>query len=1661
MSVNVISIPPIRPTIISSFPALGQTLQNDVLSNSDLVTQMAGPVHLPNSWMTVTGSTTLQSTVSIVAGVNDQFTIKCAPWIMATAKAMQPGMTKRSVPPPNAAFQSTWPTGVPDQSIPFQAQINTPVAVQDYLYNYVVNTQPVGTDSIQCSGSPYYQSTAMNNLNNYNMVSFLSDKNSCLIQVGETNNLAAGDPIGYRPLLDLGAMTDPPPFTAMYPSPNVNFAISASKCDTFDIFRTDHVTQYNTNNFCVLDDTWVQAGKPNPDALNFQVVGVQTIDNFLSFNQIAKSYGSDWFHTCSYTNTQGEAAAFTGVTNVKPDYTATVGQFTYDTQWTNKVFNNTNIGDSGTNLRPQAANLGTTTTLFRANSTLAHQPNAFVRAIFFIIDDTLAMAANTSSDNPFIFPINCSPESAMNSSLTNPGKTFQVKIGHTYLPFLNGGGNMFSAFWPTPCQAVTKNAPCSRTTSGTRNSSFCHPSKTLRGNPNSAKGDGTKGVFQTGNFFDGVLQAQVNFGTIDFPKNGYVQPLTRQLFFNMQVMQANDTSSDPTNNFISPCVQWFPEGYTTECRFVYTYRPAFMFKDAGGVYGNQFNGKFTEMLTWTTTVKIPAGNYLLDKLVEVVNEAVNRPDANGNYPLYQRISPGELGTSMILTSSDMQEDRVPWTAANSQCQELNPKGNRTGPSSAGHQGRGCMAFQGPASDFFAGAAEFTFSYNATTSRIQFQNTSTLYAPIATTTTQLRAGISSAFAAFASFNRGPNDPILVGNGGQLTVVSTTGGSSTPSQPDPIFLQNNVTMYPLLPSNTSTSISNTVDLTSYGAGASDLGSNSAGQAQLGISATGINNTWQLTKTADGDNNATPFFLNFCSLGTSFDVADMFQSALDGFVTLNPYGSGNYVGSTGVMLMSMCDSKNPTEVAFWTTLGYDAGALSKMWDPEFRYVKPIEGAYYDFHTESLQFDKSAFCVSNENPELATHMPMWAFTSSPYYNPSTFATNTAAQLQAFINTLPLYNVEISANENVTALTPCGGLSSISSSIFPADVFSGFPQWTINNYIPTTPPPSQNTWPEFWVQFDVGNALWNDPNSDIFGQNRNYYVGLAALSNNARGTPNEPSTLLYPIDPTYLVANQAKATSGAVNICALTLFAANPYNMHGSSVSNCYPGIDMFPSTMTCVGTSTVWEQPALNMYPPTIGQWTGGNWARPSGEAGTLSSLRGSEFLQGSCVMQAGYTSYVQDFYDNFASLPDNGYIPLVEVCNNSSRGVPSPWCDPSTFGNFSTYVTGNNVYRSPEFLTRFMTLADQFKMAVPFYTGFTGANRPTISYYSGYCEYVDPRYYNLFGYNLSTSYLDGLINWHNMWSGTGTDPSPPTWFSFIQAHAGNYGMTSPMAGRIHCDQIAPYYFNCAPCSTYRGLTTGIPTKSELMMNQSLKGEWQNELNQIGHESDVLCFVVNATYNNPASSVFNTKYQIPILTGTDFYPPSDFSQLGQCSPQSLVGTGQNTTGTDLSEPIQIPTPTANPTLGDGVLNPLEFLAAGILNLRVRGVQFNPGCFAVVQGRINGDYIPMSFVQSSITQNIVSFTSEVTWNIPEQYVDYLEFAFFDVDNKPVTNLTNVRIILTFTLTASPTQAEQALANQQTVEQVQAGVPVATGSDGPNSFAVQTGSGLIHWRVMM
>lgn len=407
------------------------------------------------------------------------------------------------------------------------------------------------------------------------------------------------------------------------------------------------------------------------------------------------------------------------------------------------------------------------------------------------------------------------------------------------------------------------------------------------------------------------------------------------------------------------------------------------------------------------------------------------------------------------------------------------------------------------------------------------------------------------------------------------------------------------------------------------------------------------------------------------------------------------------------------------------------------------------------------------------------------------------------------------------------------------------------------------------------------------------------------------------------------------------------------------------------------------------------------------------------------------------------------------------------------FSQYVSStppagvsSSVIRT--FSRMLMYALDALTLIVPKYatpiTNFTV--RPAIVSWLPYLQFYHDNYAYMpnvatGGYPFGTNGFGDIYgmldscwsNWQASPVGQGGSP-----YLGLTAWSRWYSMLSnfPRAGRVCCDQIAPYTFNHTPCTAYRSFGTGLVTKEEASQSINTNFPWQTapylsgaapfaaELSMVGQESDSFAVVTNYTITSGNQGCLAYTFGNSVAAE----PGNDYGSAGAVQLNPMPINVQS--DVDPSDPVQYVTNlsrflTANTV---PVVNQ-DFVTNGVLLMRIIGMNFTTTCTAYIKGQASQSFIPMTFSTASDIIQTLAFESPDTWNVPCQTIDALTFQFYDLNLQPATFLTNVRLILTFTPTGQLTQLDTAMTTQSSLLQVQSNTQPQITQTGPNATAVQ------------
>lgn len=1348
------------------------------------------------------------------------------------------------------------------------------------------------------------------------------------------------------------------------------------------------------------------------------------------------------------------------------------------------------------------------------NFTYDHQIS-FVTSLTFLMNRKLAEEDNLNQGY-HVFSINNSEHSAFHSHFTNPAQSYEIKIGHCWLPFINrSGNNLFHPGWPIPCHQVLNAAPQPSAASlGNRlQSDF---TTFLGYNADPQFGDCYNWSYNSANRTELATGANIKFGTCDFPKNRTFLPGYEPTFYNFpntawpivgfgannvfinqvynpevsltafvqpvnggMVVNVENNGFQYSNNWLTA----FPEGVCSDGAFVYTGRMAVLMKETLSSSG-EHTGNYTTPEIWTFTFEIPVGMYSANSLLYALNKALNTPIENSqDFPLYRYVNMRDNNYLCVATDY-VDDDLLAWSGTNNPCQG---PANRQGPSSIGCAGRIISAKKGPNTFVQLGARNFQFAINAD-GKLAFTGTYTVNSPDVLGTSTLADGVPSVYYLPTSYSRSGIDPPLWGDLGQIDLLAST---LTQLVIDPVCWASSPAVRMI--NVVEASSDNAADQLSRGfVGGDNLNVvvNSSNQA---VSVQYLPNLqYAETRSLATDvliqqgSKTFPALQNYLgNIWPSIAIIDLATHAkysIQNGIYFNPCSSAFLPGSTGIQILSLCDG-SATEMNFWGQLGFDASLLINFWTPKFENVLPVEGRYYNPNTQQYGFDPQAFCISNENPQLFRQLPLWYAQSAVGFPTSGNSSQQAAWINAsFLPTLPTYDFYIpyyvSKNATADVSNPEGAISAVNTygwtngilnrtvkystncPLF-CTVFTGLPDYLLEGEA-TIDPWEQISTKDFQLQAYVGEA--GALGCCLNGMQK--FIGI--IDGKGSGDSlNSPYEIVYVLMP--------PGDEGINALISVTdLVGMNPYNLHQAVPRPLNAGI------FGCTYDPNVVDVAAGKcLWPMNVD--VGGNLWRPN------------------------YTGFLPVSYLNNLSQVGASYEP---VC-----GSMACWPPPLSGRDADNYIlqytagmpllsmVGKTGLRQCPVTTQafdvgawsfthttLMKLLDQLQVYCPQYA--YDANNP-----------LSPPSITGLQYYMQGA-TDALASYGPRPDATNVPPAPGSWVDcmvlYIQGNNSTAGATAyggspfwmtngsnatpaltplnsylslqdglgwqvPIAGRIRCDQIAPYYLNSTPLQYERG-TAGLQSSMDISSNYAASypdyvgNATHYTCNSVtdtytcmtqGGESRMISYCTNLSILDSKSLGYIYNSSTTAISGGSFANPlTAQTNLANCNPPSIPTSGSG--NTDPSDPIQITSLFTQNYIAYGQFQVGNLNEDGMFLLSIRGTpNFELAMATWIDGFRARNYIPVAVQSSSGLTNTISFNTSVPFDTAAQIIDQLNFEFYDVTLQPLRNIVNIRLLLTFTPTGQPTPEELAFITGASPAQIASQVPSQVNYAGPNSLLAQ------------
>lgn len=1151
------------------------------------------------------------------------------------------------------------------------------------------------------------------------------------------------------------------------------------------------------------------------------------------------------------------------------------------------------------------------------------------------------------------------------------------------------------------------------------------------------------------------------------------------------VANLQESGSQYSNNWLCE----FPEGVCSDGAFVYTGRMAMLYSETLDNAGNH-TGNYTTPYSWKYTFVIPPGMYTANSLLYAINKEINTqiPGTN-DFPLYRYVDMRDGG--YICSATDYEDDDLlPWAARHNACQT---GANRQGPSSVGNKGRIVSIKKGPNTVVQLGAKNFSFNINAD-GKLAFNGTYTIDSSDVIATSTLADGVAAVYYLPTSYSRSGIDPPLWGNLGQTDLSATTEAVLV-VDPECWAQAPSVRMIRILESDT-TNLANNLS--------KGFGYTTNVQCQFN-SAGSVTGTQIIPDLLYSENNTIasgiliqqsaqtfPAAQNYT--GNSWpsivvtDLATHAQASINMGIYFNPCGSAFLPGSTGIQIMSLCDGSK-VERKFWETLGFDPDNLVNFWRPSYETVLPIEGMYYNPNNSTYGYSKEAFCVSNESPYLWRSVAKWYIMSAPSFPISASVSTQIDWINnTFLPTLPIYYFDVPYFASYGAVSLTAPASD--NTIFGNNVTG----W--GNGVLTNSARFGTNCPLFCTVFagipdyydPASDHVWNDfekmaPDDFMlkaYLNNGNFYTALNGQQKYAAvlDGPGSGAAGSGDLDFLHVVISEVNHFA---EISITDLVGMNPYNMHQSIPRPLNSGIfaTSYSTTQTDVdvsGLSCNWPIEYLQgQAPPGNDNALGKVLYRPtytgctqSGWFANLSQTYGEyELISGTMISWPFPASGGHE--DGYWAVEYSEGSPLI--------GINAKHC--------AMVINGTSEYGGIYFSHRsFQRLLDQGQLMCPTYT-YNVATPDVVPVLSGLDYYLQ-------------SGTDAIVGYGPRWSGVGPAPflNPTVRFSWIEILAitiqeycdsvttigdgfpycmypnaeaiplyqwmnlrDRGGWQIPVAGRIRCDQVPTYYYNSTPLQYERG-TAGLLSEPDIRQVFSAQFPLYNSRGthympdqdgyavNIGSESRKVKFCTNLSITNSVclGYIFNSSTST-IAGSTYANTVANISSSTFPSPQiPTVGSGN----VDPSDPVQITNLFAQSYTAYGPFQNGNLNQDGMFVVSIKGT---PNFELAVPSWINGfrarNYIPVAVQSSYGLTNTISFNTSIPFNVAAQIVDTLLFEFFDVNLKPLTNIVNIRMLLTFTPTGQPTPEELAFISGAAPAQIQSQVPSQVNFAGPNSILAQ------------
>lgn len=1137
-----------------------------------------------------------------------------------------------------------------------------------------------------------------------------------------------------------------------------------------------------------------------------------------------------------------------------------------------------------------------------------------------------------------------------------------------------------------------------------------------------------------------------------------------------------------SNNWLCP----FPEGVCSEGAFVYTGRMAVIMQETKNAQG-EHTGNYTTPLIWSHTFTLPPGNYTANSLLYEINKQISAPISSSlDFPLFRYVDfrDGDI----LAVATDYEDDTLtPWSSSTHACGRPD---NRSGPDSLNHAGRIVSVKKGPNTKIQLGARNFGFLINAD-GKLSFTGTFTVDSPDALATSTLASGVPSVYYLPTPYARSGIDPPLYGDLGQLDLAA----------PTPTQLVIDEECWSLAPSvrmiNTLEAsvyyTANNLTLGFFGASGIVAETNTSNQVTSVqyLPATTFQEAYGLSETlfVQQSTPAFPNLQNFAgklwSTLVVLDLATAARYSIQNGIYFNPCGSAFLPGSTGIQILSLCDGSD-LERAFWETVGFNPDTLVNFFTPKYETVLPIEGLYYNTNTAEYEYSKEAFCVSNESPWLWKNLSNYYFESAPGYpyngtNAQKLAwLNGVGPTPGFLSTLPNYGFQLpffaSDGALLTLTNPVETATGVDCLGWGAGLQTSFQTYRTNCPLFCT---LNVGMPD---EFLHGNAY-------IVPIDQNDFLLTAYLDEDTQVKVSMAGIQKYSIINDGVISGTSASgqwqavndtVGGTAAISVLDLFGMNPYNMHQS-----------IPRPLNDGLFGTKYASSVYQVSPrQTAGQYSASWPIADMAELGQYlwtpmyTGFTGEGLLNGQTVSTCDYECISGSLacwpvplsnYNllTYANEFTTG-MPLMSICSKNpaillSRTDVGGFCfNHRSFlrmvDQMSTYcpdydydVSHPDVYPVLSHLEfYFQSVTDACApMAGPLYQG--GAGPPPL------LPAVKGNWLDILGANIQYHVGNNDVGFTMQQIGTLISESTP-----LNQYCSIYdrGWQVPIAGRVRCDQVATYYLNSTPLQYERG-ASGLVSLPEILERPETYGEAFKNIPErathyltdkngpvyVGAESRKVSFCTNLSITNSTALGYIFNSQSSAIAGYNYSNPINQNSRGSVGPVQISTKGSG--NYDPSDPVQITSLFTQSHTAFGQFSLGNLNDDGMFVIAISG---SPNLSFGLQTWINGcrarNYIPVAVQSSAGLTNTISFNTSIPFDVAAQIINTMTFEFFDVALQALTNIINIRLLLTFTPTGQPTPEEQAYINSLSPSQIQSQVPSQVNYAGPNSLLAQPPSEL-------